>query len=338
MTGNGSPINDVGIIIIGRNEGGRLVRCLESVHKTGCRMVYVDSGSTDNSVVAAQAVDAQVIVLDMSSPFTAARARNAGLAALGFTGQDAQNTQNNPPEFIQFLDGDCELHSEWVEAGATFLRDTPTAGIVFGRLRERYPEASPYNALCDAEWNTPLGQTTACGGIAMMRREALTQTSLFNADMIAGEEPELCVRIARNNWQIWRVADEMALHDADMHRFRQFWKRMRRGGFVYALWAQMYGKAPEKLGVAALRRTVIWAGLLPIAIILLVLVWGPVGFAALLVYPMQVIRLARRGGGTAPAWRNAMLLTVGKFAELHGVIEFYLRRGLKRPAKIIEHR
>ncbi len=45
---------DLGIVVIGRNEGDRLIRCLESV-KSGSDIdaVYVDFGSTDGSVAAA---------------------------------------------------------------------------------------------------------------------------------------------------------------------------------------------------------------------------------------------------------------------------------------------
>jgi glycosyltransferase involved in cell wall biosynthesis len=42
-------MSQVGLVIIGRNEGERLRRCLASVGAGGCDVVYVDSGSTDGS-------------------------------------------------------------------------------------------------------------------------------------------------------------------------------------------------------------------------------------------------------------------------------------------------
>ena len=61
--------------------GLRLKRCLASL-ATGGPVVYVDSGSTDGSdAVRARESGADVIELDMSIPFTAARARNAGFSA-----------------------------------------------------------------------------------------------------------------------------------------------------------------------------------------------------------------------------------------------------------------
>lgn len=330
-------MTSLGIVIIGRNEGARLQRCLASTTGFGGRVVYVDSGSTDESVTLAKVSGAQVVELDLSTPFTAARARNAGMEALGLLSGGEVKTGSNRPDFIQFVDGDCEIQPGWLEGGVRFLQEHPEVGVVSGRLRERHPEASVYNALCDAEWNSPVGENEICGGIAMMRSAALAQTTLFDARMIAGEEPELCLRLRAKGWKIWRIADEMALHDAAMMRFGQFWTRMRRGGFAFGLWSDMYGFKPVWPGATALRRTLIWAGLIPLVIVLAMLVFGLWGLGLALLYPVQIARFLRRQDeGTD--WRVAMLNTIGKFAELQGFIEFYWRKMLGRPAGLIEHK
>ena len=146
----------LGVVIIGRNEGARLVRCLASVAGSGARVVYVDSGSTDTSVASAREAGALVVELDMSQPFTAARARNAGLAALGIH-PSGTRPDETAPEFVQFVDGDCEIDPGWIAAGLSFLKENSDYSTVFGRLRERHPDASIYNALCDAEWDGPAG-------------------------------------------------------------------------------------------------------------------------------------------------------------------------------------
>ena len=202
------------IIIIARNEGERFLACLASVGDQFSRVIYVDSGSTDGSVHAAAAAGAEVVHLDMSRPFTAARARNAGLDRL----QDG----GDPPDLVQFIDGDCVLLPEWVRTASDFLRATPKAAMVCGRLRERFPQASIYNRLADLEWQGSPGQVKACGGIAMGRTRALVQAGGFNPDLIAGEEPELCLRLRMAGWRIWRLGDDMALHDAAMTRFGQW--------------------------------------------------------------------------------------------------------------------
>ena len=68
---------EVGAVVIGRNEGERLLRCLDAMLPQVERVVYVDSGSTDDSVAEAQKRGVEVVALDLQLPFTAARARNA---------------------------------------------------------------------------------------------------------------------------------------------------------------------------------------------------------------------------------------------------------------------
>lgn len=322
---------DLGVVIIGRNEGERLVRCLASVTRFPGRVVYVDSGSTDGSVAAAKDAGAQVVELDMSRPFTAARARNAGLAALGI---EEGSSHPSAPPFVQFIDGDCEMQPNWLEQGLNFLKSRPDVAVVSGRLRERHPDASIYNALCDEEWNAPVGQTHYCGGIAMMRTAALVQTGLFDARMIAGEEPELCLRLQNDKWLIWRIADEMALHDADMTRFGQFWARMRRGGFAYALWTDMHGRGRGGLGAPLMIRSLFWGAVVPAVILLAALLISPWFLLACLVYPMRVVSLIRRG----QTRNNAALLVIAKFAEAKGILEFYWSKWRGRPVGLIEHK
>ncbi len=139
----------VGIVVIGRNEGERLKRCLESVRGSAVQTVYVDSGSTDESVAFARSLGVLVLELDLSTPFTAARARNAGFERL---------LKASPSlDHVFFVDGDCEVASGWVEKASRFLVSHPDVAVVFGRRREQYPERSVYNRLCDIEWDTPIG-------------------------------------------------------------------------------------------------------------------------------------------------------------------------------------
>lgn len=317
-------------VLIGRNEGGRLVRALAAVTGQVDRVVYVDSGSTDGSLAAARAVGAEVVELDLSHPFTAARARNAGAKALRESGAY--------PEFIQFIDGDCELQPGWLAIAQAFLEAHPRAAAACGRLRERHPEVSIWNRLCDREWDTPVGRTKACGGIVLMRAAAFDEAGGFYSALIAGEEPELCVRMRSKGWEIWRLDAEMAWHDAAMTRFSQWWKRTRRGGYAAAEGMAMHGRPPERLGVAQVRRAVAWGFALPLVVLILVLAVSLWALALLLVYPAQVMRLARRYGGGRSGWEQALLLTLGKFAEAVGVAEFWLRRLSRRPAGLIEYK
>ncbi len=73
-----AKLPDVGVVVIGRNEGERLVRSLESVVGKAAAVVYVDSASSDQSVANARRIGADVVELDRSEPFTAARAECRG--------------------------------------------------------------------------------------------------------------------------------------------------------------------------------------------------------------------------------------------------------------------
>lgn len=318
----------IAAIAIGRNEGARLVQCLDSLQGRVGRIVYVDSGSTDGSVEMARARGVEVVTLDMTQPFTAARARNAGLDCL---------RAGDVPEFVQLVDGDCEVRPGWIETAFLFLQENPKVAVVCGRRRERFPDASVYNAHCDREWDTPVGEALACGGDALMRMAALDQVGGYDPALIAGEEPEMCVRLRQKGWTIWRLGAEMTLHDAAMTRFSQFWKRSRRAGHAYAEGAHMHGAPPERHFLRETRRAVLWGLALPLAILMLALIcpWFLLLFA---IYPLQIARLARRSGGGRAAWEDATLLTLSKFAEGLGVLEFHLRRLGGRRAGLIEYK
>lgn len=323
------PVGSIAAVVIGRNEGQRLIRCLESLQGACTRIIYVDSGSTDGSGAAAGALGAEVIALDMDQPFTAARARNAGIEAL---------RHGDVPQYIQFLDGDCELQGGWLQVAHEFLRQTPKAAAACGRRRERFPEASIYNRHCDREWDTPVGKARSCGGDVMIRMSALDEVGGYDPSLIAGEEPEMCVRLRAKGWEIWRLDAEMTLHDAALTKFSQFWKRARRGGHAWAEGAAMHGAAPEFHSVTETRRALFWGAALPAVIVLLALVLGPVFLLLFALYPLQIARLARKRGGGRDAWEAAYLLTAGKFAEALGALEYHWRKRFKRPSGLIEYK
>jgi glycosyltransferase involved in cell wall biosynthesis len=322
---------NVAIVVIGRNEGERLIRCLESVVSVGCPIVYVDSGSTDESVPMARSVGSEVIELDMRIPFTAARARNEGFAHVRQLAPDIP--------YVQFVDGDCEVVVGWLDAAVEFLDAHPDVGAVCGRRRERHPEQSTYNLLCDIEWNTPVGEAKACGGDVMMRTEALAAANGYRASMIAGEDPELCVRLRAAGWRIWRLDKEMTLHDAAMTRFGQWWNRTLRSGHAFAEGAFLHGAPPERHSVRESHRAWFWGLAIPIVTLGASLWIGPWAAALLLVYPLQVLRLFLRGNGSPREnfWRAAFLV-LGKFPEMLGQAKFMWDRAFGNRARLIEYK
>ena len=316
-----------GIIAIGRNEGERLKRCLQSA-SAAAAIVYVDSGSTDGSVQWASDHGVNVVKLEMSLPFTAARARNAGFRRL-------RELAPHLP-YVQFVDGDCELVEGWAKHATSFLDSHVDIGAVCGRLRERHPERSIYNWLCDREWDGPTGEVRACAGNVLMRANALDAVGGYRDDVIAGEEGELCIRLRAAGWRIWRLKTDMALHDASMTRFGQWWRRALRSGYGLAQGIYLHGASPERHYVWESRRAWIWGVWLPLVCLAAGLMFGPWGWAAWLVYPLQLLRqMVRNSGPLGERATLALFQVLARFPESWGQIKFMRDRLFGRQARLI---
>jgi glycosyltransferase involved in cell wall biosynthesis len=316
-------------VVIGRNEGDRLKACLASL--SGVLVVYVDSGSTDGSVQAAGLAGANVIELDLSIPFTAARARNKGFSHLKEIAADIP--------FVLFVDGDCEIIRGWPGEALRFLESRPEVAAVFGQLRERYPEKSVYNWLCDQEWNRPVGEARAFAGNVMIRASALASVGGYREDVIAAEEDELCVRLRAANWRIWRIAGEMGWHDAAIEQFGQWWRRSLRAGYAFAQGAYLHGEPPELHFVWERNRSLIWGMFLPAACLMAGLAFPPWGHAFWSVYLVQLVRqTVRQTGSVTDRLRLSFFQLLARFPESWGVLKFARDRLFSHHSRIIEYK
>lgn len=322
-------LRHLGVIAIGRNEGERLRRCLDAVPPGVGGVVYVDSASTDDSVEQARRRGIEVVSLDMSIPFTAARARNAGLRRL------LERWPGLP--FVQFLDGDCALAPGWLEAALAELASDPQLAMVCGRRREIDPGASIYNRLADMEWDTPVGEVASCGGDVLARAVAVTESGGYDERLIAGEEPELCLRLRTRGWRIRRIAHEMALHDVAMTRFRQWWRRAQRSGHGFG----QLGAVDPSLYRRERRSSLFWGLALPAAALASAPWSDGLGLLLLLGYPALWLRVFLRRGAGQPS-RDAALYAsfcvLGKFAELMGLARYWWNRARGRMARLIEYK
>ncbi|MFP4296322.1 MAG: glycosyltransferase [Spirulinaceae cyanobacterium] len=327
-------MSSLGLVAIGRNEGDRLRQCLQSVRDTVETVVYVDSGSTDGSVEMARSLGVEVVELNLDLPFTAARARNTGFERLLQLAPDL--------DFVQFVDGDCEVVENWLHTAQAYLETHPKTAVVCGRRRERFPDQTPYNRLCDIEWDTPVGEAKACGGDAMMRVEAIKQVGGYNPNLIAGEEPELCVRLRQQGWKIWRLDAEMTRHDAQMSQWSQWWKRSQRAGHAFAEGAWLHGAPPERHWVKESRSIWLWGVIIPLIALSLVLPSHGWSFLLLLGYPLLIYRVMKgmnQPNLSAQAARlYALSCVVGKFPQALGQIQFHLNRLLGRQQSLIEYK
>jgi glycosyltransferase involved in cell wall biosynthesis len=329
-------MNRTGLVIIGRNEGQRLYQCLLSAINQIEQIVYVDSGSTDNSVDLARSLNVDVIKLDPSIPFTAARARNEG-----FTYLLGVNPQI---EYVQFIDGDCEIVSGWLEVAQNELDAKPDVAAVCGRRREQYPDKSIYNQLCDMEWNwnTAIGEAKACGGDAMMRVKAFQQVGGFNPTLIAGEEPELCVRLRQMGWKIWRLNAEMTLHDAHIMRFKQWWTRAIRAGYAYTEGAWLHGSESERHWVKESQSILLWGLVIPVLMLGMVSFTHGLSLLMLITYLLLGVKVFIKA--RSQKYKNkhaasyALFCVLSKFAQVLGLLNFLKKLTLQSKSVLIEYK
>ena len=322
-----SGASDIAVVVIGRNEGARLIASLTSLQGHAGRVIYVDSGSTDNSLNAARGLGAEVIELDLSQPFTAARARNAGFFAMA-----------PAPPFVQFIDGDCILEPGWIEAGVDALAKNPDMGIVTGWRSEIHPDASIYNSMAEVEWHRPPGDIEGCGGDMMVRSDLFGKLGGFNPRVIAAEDEEFCTRVRKAGYRVHRLPLSMTRHDADIHRFGQWWQRTVRAGHGFAQVGRLH---PEYF---ARERKRVWfygAALPAIAAIgVLVSPWLLAVSAA--AYAFSYVRTARglqaNGLTQGKALHQAAFLTLSKLPNLLGILKYHWRAFRRQDMVIIEYK
>jgi glycosyltransferase involved in cell wall biosynthesis len=331
------PIPLVSVVVIGRNEGARLTRCLAAIHSMErsdfrTEVLYVDSQSTDGSPGLAQAMGSIVIELPAGAT-TAARGRNAGWrAARG--------------SFILFLDGDTELHPDFAGAALDAMND-PAVAIVWGHRRETATSASLYNRVLDLDWIYPAGESTFCGGDALFRRQALERTGGFDDALIAGEEPELCRRITAGGQRILHLDQPMTGHDLAMTRFGQYWRRATRAGHAFAEVSERFRHTPDPFWLADSRRNLVRAGILLSVFIAAVLVsllgktLLPLAILCLLMLAL-VLRTAWKA-----RWKSADALTLVLYGLhshaqqipiLFGQMQYRLNRRAGRRAGLVEYK
>ena len=331
---------NVGVVAIGRNEGERLRRCLSALVPLAVPVVYVDSGSNDGSVALAQLMGVSVVELDRTIPFTAARARNAGFQSL---------LQANPTlDFVQFIDGDCEVSDGWFQAAISCFEKTPDVAVVCGRRRERFPDASIYNRLIDIEWDTPIGEIQSCGGDSLMKVATFDSVGRFDESIAAGEEPEYCSRLRNAGYRIQRVDAEMTKHDAAITTISQWWRRHQRSGYGGLDVQQRFDLT---MFDRELRSARVWTiGVLSLCLIVSFLSGLWLGFFGCIIgilvatglWCFQTMRISRfyrqKGLSLGSSLRAGLVSMAVKWANLIGQMRYFRDRRHGKYSRLIEYK
>lgn len=298
------PPKKLAVVVIGRNEGERLRRCLQSVEQMrkpegGFECVYVDTASEDGSAELAEAMGIAAVRVFPENP-SAAYARNAGWRAVS-------------AEFVLFLDGDSQIEGDFVVRALERFED-PKVAIVWGRLREAYPAVSIYNRLMDVQWiclrTLPEGPSFYGTGIGLVRRSALEAVNGFDNKMINGQNTEMGRRMQAIGYVILHVGVPMVRHDAEMLRLAHYWRRFFREGYSYARLLEVFRARKEPLFrfefSAAFGLLMLAGPPLTLLAALAFRSWG-VPAAALLVLTGLIVRTAARYRGRTANWADALL-------------------------------
>ena len=324
------------VVVIGRNEGARLTRCLESIGLMRLpagpmELIYVDSKSSDDSVETARKFNARTLSLESEYPCAAA-ARNLGWRAAR-------------APIVLFLDGDTVLNRDFVADSIDELADPRTA-VVFGHRREISPKASIYNRIIDLDWISAAGPADFCGGDALIRRDVLELVGGYDEGLIAGEEPEMCRRIRAAGYSVLQVDQPMTLHDIAMTRVSQYWRRGVRSGYAYAEISARYGDTDRPLWSSEARHNRIHGGailaLFTGAIILSIATRSLIPIvAAIVVLSSLALRTAYRY-----RWKTSNLYTLllfglhshlGQIPILFGQLKYRLDRYRGKRTALIEY-
>ncbi len=324
------------IVVIGRNEGKRLAKCLESIGQVReiviREIIYVDSGSTDGSPELASQYGAVVIFVHTERP-TAAMGRNAGW-------------RRAECDLVLFLDGDTVLHFDFPRAACDALGQDPSVAAVWGHRREIHPEASIFTRVLDLDWVYRPGLTEFCGGDVLLRRKALLETGGFDEGLIAGEEPELCRRMRARGYRILHIDHPMTGHDLQITRFSQYWRRAARAGHAYAEVSERYRQSSDPSWTSERRGNLIRGSFWSLSLAAAILASLRFGFLPFALWLALLFLLSIRSAWKA-RWKGAslwILFLYGIHSHLQhvpilvGQMQYQFNKRYGRSRKLIEYK
>lgn len=315
----------LGFVVIGRNEARHLADCIGALPHD-IPIVYADSASIDDSLTIARNAGAKTVALTAPPRLTAARGRNAGLAQLL---EIAPQTT-----LVHMIDGDVVLDRDWIATAEAAMAQNPRLAAIFGQLRERHPEASIYNRICDREWRVPPGKVAACGGIAMFKVEAIQSVGGYNDAIPAGEEPDLCLRMRGKGWEIECLQDFMGTHDAGLTTFGLWWQRARRGGYGYAEHVLRNRLNSDPNWVRQVLSIGAWGGAIPLFQVLAAIFAPKLLILPVILWLAMGLRISAKEhtnfASAADAIKFGFLTMIGKFAQLLGMLDFSSRSAIQK--------
>jgi GT2 family glycosyltransferase len=319
------PPLSLGIVVIGRNEAPRLPACLAAL-PASVPALYVDSASHDGSPEIARVAGVPVLMLPAEPGMCAARARNAGFAAL--------MAAHPALDAVFFIDGDCVLRCGFLDAAWDALSTKPDVAIIVGPVEETNAQSNVYGLLAALEWSSPhAGPITdfgQLGGIMLVRASDFSRVGGFDGAFIAGEDSEFGIRLYLAGRYTWRIAEPMVAHAMEMTRFGQWWRRSVRAGQALAQRFMAHGRSSLADSRSAFFSTLAYGAAVPIAGLTGLMLLGPGGLLPLAAYAFLFWRFYShyRGKGVAgtAALTGAGFGVLAKLANAQGLLRYFIQR------------
>jgi glycosyltransferase involved in cell wall biosynthesis len=206
----------ISIIIPCYNEEKYIFRCLESIavlnYPREClQVIVVDNESTDGSRVVASQFSVTVM---SSGDKTIGGVRNTGATIA--TG-----------EILAFVDADCTVEKEWVNAFVSYLYDQQCDVGIVGA----YPEVPPNGNLLQKTWFSHrtaqmIGQVDYVGSANLIiRKKLFEKVGGFSEVLPSGEDFDLCLRIREAGYQVRSDYRIMCFHYGYPSTIKAFVKR-----------------------------------------------------------------------------------------------------------------
>jgi len=215
------------VVVIARNEEASIATCLESVLHTfegrSYELIFVDSASTDNTVLIASRFPANVIRIPPTERLSPSLGRCTGAGhARG--------------KWIMFLDGDCTVNADWIDEAERTLTEQPDLGALAGE-RVQMLAASRSHAAAQYNYPYPDQDYTAAdflSGSAVYTSKALDATGGFNPYLRSCEEAELGARLRKAGFRLLRLRSTMSWHSIKhpTETTSELLRRIKRGFFL----------------------------------------------------------------------------------------------------------
>ncbi|MCD4832937.1 MAG: glycosyltransferase [Bacteroidales bacterium] len=220
----------ISFIIIGRNEGWKLTKCLKSVYKTivvnaltDCEVIYVDSKSTDDSIERVKCFK-ETKIFQLTGKINAAIARNIGV-------------KESRGDVLFFIDGDMEINPEFL-----LLVYSEESGLkypfVSGQLKNfNYNEQGKFlnNTWQYKQVLSGDRYFTTTGGIFLIERKLWNQEEGMDVRFKRGQDLEFALRLAKNGTKILRKKEIVANHSTISYTHHsRMWKTVFSGDISFS--------------------------------------------------------------------------------------------------------